>query len=44
VAFPRQALHAVRLGFRHPATGETLTFESALPKDFDALIATLEKL
>jgi 23S rRNA pseudouridine1911/1915/1917 synthase len=44
VGFPRQALHAVRLGFRHPSTGETLTFESALPEDFDALIATLEQL
>ena len=30
----RQALHAARLGFEHPATGKALTFESAPPRDF----------
>lgn len=29
----RQALHAARLGFEHPATGEFLLFESELPAD-----------
>jgi 23S rRNA pseudouridine1911/1915/1917 synthase len=29
----RQFLHATRLGFNHPATGEEMTFESDLPKD-----------
>ena len=29
----RQALHATRLGFAHPATGEPLAFESAPPAD-----------
>lgn len=29
----RQWLHAVRLGFRHPATGEDVVFESAYPAD-----------
>ena len=29
----RQALHAAVLGFRHPVTGETLRFESPLPRD-----------
>jgi 23S rRNA pseudouridine1911/1915/1917 synthase len=29
----RQALHAQRLGFVHPATGEALGFEAALPPD-----------
>lgn len=30
---PRHALHAARLEFPHPATGETLAFESPLPPD-----------
>jgi len=42
--FPRQALHARRLGFIHPATGDRLDFESALPADMAALIACLELL
>jgi 23S rRNA pseudouridine1911/1915/1917 synthase len=42
--FPRQALHAARLGFTHPATGERLAFESALPDDMAALLAALERL
>jgi 23S rRNA pseudouridine1911/1915/1917 synthase len=37
----RQALHAELLGFRHPRTGETLRFESALPHDMAALVAAL---
>jgi len=32
--YPRQMLHAWRLGFAHPRTGERLTFESPLPDDF----------
>jgi 23S rRNA pseudouridine1911/1915/1917 synthase len=40
--FPRQALHAARLGFRHPRTGEVLAFESAPPADFAALVAVLD--
>jgi 23S rRNA pseudouridine1911/1915/1917 synthase len=43
-AFPRQALHAKRLGFTHPATGERLQFDSRLPPDIAALIANLELL
>jgi len=42
--FPRQALHARRLGFTHPATGTRLDFDSALPADMTALIACLELL
>lgn len=38
----RQALHARRLTLKHPSTGETMTFESALPEDFAALLAALE--
>jgi 23S rRNA pseudouridine1911/1915/1917 synthase len=33
----RQALHAARLGFEHPVTGEELEFESALPPELAAL-------
>ena len=33
----RQALHAARLGFAHPVTGETLTFESELPVELERL-------
>jgi len=40
-AFPRQALHAATLGFRHPATGEALRFEAEEPEDFAALAAAL---
>ena len=29
----RQALHATRLGFEHPRSGEQLSFESPLPED-----------
>ena len=32
--FPRQALHARTLGFRHPRTGAELSFDSPLPDDF----------
>src|SRR5712692_496706 len=41
-AFPRQALHARLLGFRHPLTGEELSFDSRLPPDIEGLIANLE--
>ena len=42
--FPRQALHARRLGFTHPATGQRLDFDSPLPPDMTALIVNLELL
>lgn len=38
----RQALHAGLLGFAHPRTGETLRFESPLPRDMADLIAALK--
>jgi len=37
----RQALHAFRLGFTHPITAETMTFDSELPYDMSALIEGL---
>ncbi|MHB2165785.1 RluA family pseudouridine synthase [Alsobacter sp. R-9] len=41
-AFPRQALHAAELGFRHPAREADLHFESPLPPDLAALVAALD--
>ncbi|WP_148922102.1 RluA family pseudouridine synthase [Oceanicella actignis] len=40
-AFPRQALHAATLGFRHPITGRELRFSAPPPPDMAALIAAL---
>lgn len=37
----RQALHARRLAFEHPATGDVLDFIAEPPADFAALAATL---
>ncbi len=39
--FPRQALHAARLGFQHPRTGATLCFETPLPEDMSGLLDDL---
>ena len=39
--FRRQALHAEKLGFDHPITGEYLEFDSPRPADQDALIEAL---
>lgn len=41
IQFNRQALHAQRLTFRHPADGRPLRFESPIPADFQALVAQL---
>lgn len=38
---PRLALHAVRLDFLHPATGQPLTFESPMPSDLARWWASL---
>ncbi|WP_043361788.1 RluA family pseudouridine synthase [Belnapia sp. F-4-1] len=43
LAFPRQALHAASLGFRHPVTGEALQFGVPPPADFAALLGILTK-
>ena len=40
--FPRQALHAARLGFRHPRTGEQLSFETPPPADMVKLLSLLD--
>jgi 23S rRNA pseudouridine1911/1915/1917 synthase len=38
---PRLALHAAVLGFTHPATGERVRFERALPADLASWVARL---
>lgn len=42
--FPRQALHAFRLGFRHPNGQEKLMFESHMPNDLNELVISLEMI
>jgi 23S rRNA pseudouridine1911/1915/1917 synthase len=42
--FPRQALHARLLQFRHPRTDEILRFEAAYPSDFAELVEALRRL
>jgi 23S rRNA pseudouridine1911/1915/1917 synthase len=39
--FPRQALHAAVLAFRHPGTREEMNFATELPQDFKKLIVDL---
>jgi 23S rRNA pseudouridine1911/1915/1917 synthase len=39
--FPRQALHAGRLGFTHPVSGKWLEFTAPLPEDFAGLLKAL---
>lgn len=39
--FPRQFLHAWRLGFRHPSTGEWLEVRAPLPADLKAVLQAL---
>jgi 23S rRNA pseudouridine1911/1915/1917 synthase len=38
---PRPALHAARLGFRHPTTGDQLAFDSPLPGDLEEVLGRL---
>lgn len=40
--FPRQALHAASLGFKHPRSGNILSFESTLPTDMEALLNEID--
>jgi 23S rRNA pseudouridine955/2504/2580 synthase len=41
--FDRMFLHARRLRFEHPATGEVMELESALPAECEALLSALSK-
>jgi 23S rRNA pseudouridine1911/1915/1917 synthase len=40
--FPRQALHARRLGLVHPVSGRPMSWQAPLPADMQDLIAKLE--
>jgi 23S rRNA pseudouridine1911/1915/1917 synthase len=39
--FPRQALHARRLSFRHPSDDRPVRFEAPLPEDLQALLMAM---
>jgi 23S rRNA pseudouridine1911/1915/1917 synthase len=39
--FKRQALHAEKLAFVHPVSGETISTEAPMPADMQALVAVL---
>ncbi len=41
IPFPRQALHAERLGLIHPVTQDAMHWECPLPPDFASLLAAL---
>jgi 23S rRNA pseudouridine1911/1915/1917 synthase len=41
--FHRQALHAVRLGLKHPVTGEEMEWEAPPSQDFAVLLSALEQ-
>jgi 23S rRNA pseudouridine1911/1915/1917 synthase len=41
VGLERQWLHAVRLGFEHPESGDYVTYESAYPDDLAAALETI---
>lgn len=41
---PRQMLHSWQLSFRHPYSGERLSFEAEMPEDFLQTLAQLESL
>jgi 23S rRNA pseudouridine1911/1915/1917 synthase len=40
--FPRQALHAATLGFKHPISGEFMEFAAELPADMLQLLQDLQ--
>ena len=41
-AFKRQALHAWRLSFLHPESGEEVTYEAPIPDDMQQLLSLLQ--
>jgi 23S rRNA pseudouridine1911/1915/1917 synthase len=43
IAFGRQALHALRLGFTHPVDGRAMLLEAPLPADLEDLLARLRR-
>jgi 23S rRNA pseudouridine1911/1915/1917 synthase len=42
-SFRRQALHARRLEFTHPASGESVGWQAGLPADFEQLLAVVRE-
>jgi 23S rRNA pseudouridine1911/1915/1917 synthase len=42
-SFRRQALHAARLAFEHPTSGDRIELEAPLPDDFEALLTVLRE-
>jgi 23S rRNA pseudouridine1911/1915/1917 synthase len=42
--YPRQMLHAWKLGFRHPRSGEEMSFEAPMPPDFTEAMAKIPSL
>ena len=42
-AFPRQALHAARLGLEHPESGEWMEWQAPMPQDMQQLLAQVRK-
>lgn len=41
LTFPRQALHACKIRFIHPVSGQDLEFEAPMPEDMQTLLAGL---
>jgi 23S rRNA pseudouridine1911/1915/1917 synthase len=41
--FKRQALHAARLAFEHPATGKPVDVTAPIPEDMQSLLGALAK-
>jgi 23S rRNA pseudouridine1911/1915/1917 synthase len=44
VKFPRQALHARSLGFKHPVSGKYHEFTTSVPADIEYLLKNLDEL
>ncbi len=43
-AFPRQALHAERLGLEHPETGEWMEWQVDMPEDMKSLLGAIRNI
>ena len=43
LGFNKQLLHAAVLSFKHPGTGEEMTFKAPLPADFEAVLKKLKE-
>jgi 23S rRNA pseudouridine1911/1915/1917 synthase len=41
--FKRQALHATRLAFEHPTSGEAMALEVPPPADFEEVLAVMRE-